>query len=184
MIVSAPPPAVATTSPAEGIAATQQRLYRASMTSVNSVVTAIDARRPGLRPGKQHLLLFFCQGHHLAHFDEALFPEALYATDRGVVLDDTSSEPGPPIEDEGHLNTVGYVLARYSSLSPADLRTLIQASMPWQLAMKSTASPRIEWAWLTDWFRRPDETDDPDDERPSRTERAEAEAYLAARGRR
>jgi hypothetical protein len=27
---------------------------------------------------------------------------------------------------------------------------------------------------LTDWFRRPDETDDPDDERPNRAEMAEA----------
>jgi hypothetical protein len=41
------------------------------------------------------------------------------------------------------MNTIGYVLSRYSALSPPDLRTLIQASLPWRPAMKSTASPQI-----------------------------------------
>jgi hypothetical protein len=94
-----------------------------------------------------------------------------------------ASGEAPPVTSERDLNTIGYVLSRYSALSPADLRTLVQASMPWQLAMKSTSSPRIEWAWLRDWFRRPDEIDDPDDERPSRADVAEAEAYLASRRR-
>ena len=131
------------------------------MTSAAAVIAAIDARRPGLRPAKRHLLLFFCQGHHLAHSDDPLFAEALYATDRGVALDDPEAGTLPPLTDEGPLNTIGYVIDRYGWLSHADLRTLVRASTPWQLAMKSTAGARIEWLWLTDWFRRPDETDDP-----------------------
>jgi uncharacterized phage-associated protein len=171
-----------TSSPVKGMETTAPGRYVASMTSANSVIATIEARRPGLRPAKQHLLLFFCQGHHIAHFDDPLFPEALYATDRGTTLEDASGE-APLIDTERDLNTISYVITRYSALSPSDLRTLVQASTPWQLARKSTSTPRIEWAWLRDWFRRPDETDDPDDERPRRAEIAEAEAYLASRRR-
>lgn len=152
-------------------------------TNVNSVIAAMDARRPGLKPAKKHLLLFFIQGHHLAWADEPMFAEALYATDRGVSLDDADNDPAAPISDEAVLGTISSVLVRYSGLSPADLRTLIQASQPWESAAKPGAEGRIELAWLSDWFRRPDETDDPDDERPNRAEAAEAEAYLSARGR-
>lgn len=80
------------------------------------------------------------------------------------------------------LGTISDVVIRYSGLSPADLRTLVQAAQPWQLARKAGDDARIERTWLTDWFRRADETDDPDDERPTRAERAEAEAYLISRG--
>jgi len=158
------------------------RRYVARMTSASAVIAAIDARRPGLKPAKKHLLLFFAQGHHLAWASEPLFSEDLYTTDRGVTLQDTDLEDASPITSEAQLGTISNVIIRYSGLSPADLRTLVQASQPWQLARKAGDDARIEQAWLTDWFRRPDETDDPDDERPNRAERAEAEAYLASRG--
>jgi uncharacterized phage-associated protein len=171
--------------PSEGQPDQAFRRYRPPMTtSASSVIAAIEARRPGLTTAKLHLLLFFAQGHHLAHSDDPLFAEALYATERGVSLDDVHDETASTPTAEGQLNSIGYVVSRYGALSHADLRTLVQASTPWQLAMKSTSSPRIEWAWLRDWFRRPDETDDPDDERPNRAEVAEVEAYLASRGRR
>ena len=171
---------VPASSPIEGMASAPYRRYVAPMsTTANSVITAIEARRPGLTPAKKRLLLFFCQGHHLAHFDDPLFAEAVYAGEQGISLDDAYDEPAPAPTDEGLLNTIGYVVARYGALSHADLRTLMQASTPWQLAMKSTNGPRIEWVWLRDWFRRPDETDDPNDERPNRAEVAEVEAYLA-----
>lgn len=146
------------------------RRYLAPMTSAATVIAAIDARCPGLSEAKTHLLLFFCQGHHLAHGGDPLFSEPIHATDRGVTVDDLSAEPAPALSAEGPLNTVGYVLSRYGNLSPADLRTLVQASQPWQLAAKADGEPRIEWAWLTDWFRRPDETDDADNNRPTTTQ--------------
>jgi uncharacterized phage-associated protein len=184
MITPAVAPVGSNSSPVQGLVRSTMPRYGAAMTSANSVVTAIEARRLGLKPAKLHLLLFFCQGHHLAHTDDPLFAEALYATERGITLDDAPVEPGEPVSSEGQLNTIGYVIDRYGALTHSDLRTLVQASTPWQLAMKSTSSPRIEWAWLRDWFRRPDETDDPDDERPNRAESAEVEAYLAAGRRR
>lgn len=146
-------------------AAVIQRYVAPMTTSANAVIAALDARRPGLSDTKRNLLLFFCQGHHLAHSGDALFAEALYATDHGVGIDDPEAR-GEPLSN-GQLNTIGDALQRYGDLSPSDLRTLVQASTPWQLAIKSTLGPRIEWAWLRDWFRRADETDDPDDDRPT-----------------
>jgi len=183
MTASVAPSIRHTTSPDQGQNDQALRRYLAPMTSASSVITEIDARRPGMKPAKRQLLLFFAQGHHLAWRGEALFDEPLYATDRGVALQNTDLEEAPPINDEALLGTITTVVVRYSGLSPADLRTLVQASLPWQLARKAGDDARIEWAWLTDWFLRPDETNDPDDERPNRAERAEAEAYLASRGR-
>jgi uncharacterized phage-associated protein len=183
MTTTAPPLAVQQTSPWQRVRTPNRSPYPAPMTSVNSVITAIDARRPGMKPAKKQLLLFFAQGHHLAWADEPLFAEALYATERGVALQTTGLEEATPITSEALLGTISNVVVRYSGLSPSDLRTLVQASLPWQLARKAGDDARIEWTWLTDWFRRSDETDDPDDERPNRAERAEAEAYLASRGR-
>jgi len=162
------------------------RRYVAPMgitTTANAILDFIDSRRPGLKPGKKQLLLFFCQGHHLAWRGDALFAEPIYATGSGSAVEDVTGNLPAPIDTESAANTIGYVIARYSALSPADLRTLIQASDPWRLARKNTDEPRIEWAWLRDWFRRPEETDDPDDERPNRAEMAEAMAwYRAKRG--
>jgi uncharacterized phage-associated protein len=148
--------------------------------SAYAVTEAIEARRPGLSETKRNLLLFFCQGHQLAHSGDPLFPEALYATDNGVGLDDSGDVPREPLTP-GQLNTVRDALTRYADLSPADLRTLVQASTPWQLAIKSTLGPRIEWAWLRDWFRRPDETEDPEDDRPTQSQIAAWRARSAAR---
>lgn len=169
--------------PVEGQPTPAGRRYLAAMTSANAVITAIDARKPGMKPAKQHLLLFFAQGHHVAWSGEPLFGEPMAATDRGVTVE-IPAAGGADIADEAPLNTIGYVVMRYAALSPADLRTLIQASQPWQAATKPGAGQLIDLNDLRDWFRRPDETDDPDDERPNRAEMAEAEAYLASRGRR
>lgn len=138
---------------------------------VAAVITAIDARRPGLKPPKLHSLLFFAQGHHVAHFGTPLFAEPIAATGRGITIDADGSPADQP-DSEGALNTIGYVVERYSALSPADLRTLIQASRPWRLARERGDDNRVLLAHLADWFRRDDETDDPDDERPNRAERA------------
>jgi uncharacterized phage-associated protein len=147
------------------------RRYVAPMTtSVNSVIKAIEINRPGLSDTKRDLLLYFAQGHHLALGGDALFTEPLYATDHGVTLDDMPDLDAVTPPPAAALNTINRVLSRYANLSPADLRTLVRASTPWQLAMKSTIGPRVEWAWLRDWFTRPDESDDPADERPTRTQ--------------
>jgi uncharacterized phage-associated protein len=145
--------------------------------SADSVIAAIDARRPGLNLAKKHLLLFFAQGHHVAHFGSPLFDEPITATERGVSVPDADGRPAGQPDSEGPLNTIGYVIERYSSLSPADLRTLIQTSMPWLDAIGAQDDKHIDLGALRIWFRRDDETNDPDDERPNRAERAEADEY-------
>ncbi len=141
--------------------------------SVNSVIAAIDARRPGLKLAKKHLLLFFAQGHHIAHFGDPLFDEPIFADDRGAFVAHVA-EPAAQPDSEGPLNTIGYVIERYSALSPADLRTLIKSSQPWQSAHDGP----IDLDALRAWFLRDDETDDPDDERPNRAERDQVERLL------
>ncbi|WP_285473262.1 hypothetical protein [Actinoplanes sp. NBRC 101535] len=151
-------------------------------TSADSVIAAIDFRRPGLTAAKKHLLLFFAQGHHLAWSGQPLFGDPLFATDRGVALrpGDACSD-STPISTEGQAGTVTDVVVRYGSLSPAELRTLVKASEPWQRARKAGADSPLDLDELTAWFRRPDETDDPDSERPNPAERAAAEAYVTSR---
>lgn len=144
------------------------------LVSARSVADAIDARRPGLKPGKVCSLMFFVQGHHAAHFGVPLFREPLVVTDRGVVVRPARMN-APDLLDEGDLNTIGYVVERYGSLSPADLRTLIMASRPWLIP---EIGDEIDIRDLADWFRRDDETNDPDDERPNRAERAQVAAMF------
>lgn len=149
------------------------------MTTAASVIRAIESRRPGLKPGKQQLLLFFCQGHHVGHANQPLFDEAIYATTEATATVYTDTPHAPPITTELELNTIGYVIERYGALSPADLRTLIRASLPWEMATKAATTTRIDLSLLRDWFLRDDETDDPDDERPNRAERDEVNTYWA-----
>jgi len=134
-----------------------------------SVRAAIDARRPGLKPAKQDALMFFAQGHHLAHFGVPLFSGPIVVTGRGAYVPDADLS-GVDLADEGQLNTIGYVVERYGSLAPTDLRTLIKASRPHRTRRHSESVSHIE---LRAWFSRDDEIDDPDDERPGRAERAQ-----------
>jgi hypothetical protein len=182
MIAAGQLPNGQSSSPVVGLPGRYGQRYVPPMTSsITVAIDAVEARRPGLSDTKRNLLLYFCQGHHLAHSGDALFAEALYATDNGVDVDEPGDLPaGEPLTN-GQLNTIGDVLSRYGNLSPADLRTLVQASVPWQLAIKSTLGPRIEWAWLRDWFRRPDETEDPEDDRPTQSKIAAWRARSATR---
>lgn len=148
--------------------------------TADSVIAAIDARRPGMKLAKKHSLLFFAQGHHLGHFGVPLFDDPIVATDYGVVAGAAGIGADQPT-DEGALNTIGYVVERYGALSPADLRTLIQASTPWFVATAPAATGRIDLSILRDWFLREDETNDPDDERPNRAERAVVDAVWRKR---
>jgi uncharacterized phage-associated protein len=158
--------------------ASASQRYRAPMTSsVNSVITAIDINRPGMSITRRNLLLFFAQGHYLALGGDALFAEALYATDDGVELDDLPVSPTIISPSNGALNIINAVLLRYADLSAADLRTLVHAADPWRLAIEAGAGTRIEWAWLRDWFTRPAEVDDPDSGRPTRTQLAARAAH-------
>ncbi|MBO0869079.1 MAG: hypothetical protein J2P15_10980 [Micromonosporaceae bacterium] len=51
--------------------------------SARDVAAAIRRRLPGVPTKKLHKLLYYCQGHHLAHFGVPLFAESVVAFDMG-----------------------------------------------------------------------------------------------------
>jgi uncharacterized phage-associated protein len=54
--------------------------------SAHDVAAVLRDRLPGLPVKKLHKLLYYCQGHHLAAFDEPLFAETISAWDMGPVV--------------------------------------------------------------------------------------------------
>lgn len=84
--------------------------------SAHDVAAELRKRLPDAGVKKIHKLLYYCQGHHLAHFGVPLFREQIAAWDRGPVVVDLWREekynepaPEPAAMGEGELNTIGYV---------------------------------------------------------------------------
>jgi uncharacterized phage-associated protein len=145
--------------------------------SAHDVAAVLRARQPGMPVKKLHKLLYYCQGHHLAVFDEPLFTETVSAYDMGPVVGALWHQeklgrglPERSELDEAQLNTIGYVLSRYGALSGTDLEHLTHGELPWQLA-NATRMPggraRIERDWMRDYFRGTGAAGaDPDDSGP------------------
>jgi uncharacterized phage-associated protein len=123
--------------------AVSARAYPERMPPVSAHDVAVELRRqlPGLPSKKLHKLLYYCQGHHLAHFDEPLFTESVMAWDMGPVVGQlwrAEKDGRPPARtqplDAGQLNTVGYVVSRYGRLTGHDLELLSHAEDPWRAA--------------------------------------------------
>ena len=131
--------------------------------SAYDVAAALRERVPGLSQTKEHKLLYYCQGHHLAAFGEPLFRETVSAWDLGPVVGEFWHAEGQggvagssDALDEAQLNTVGYVVSRYGKLTATDLIKLTHAEDPWQTAnrnRRAKASVRIRNEWMRDYFR-------------------------------
>jgi uncharacterized phage-associated protein len=142
--------------------------------SARDVAAVLRERLPGLPTKKLHKLLYYCQGHHLAAFDEPLFGETISAWDMGPVVGTLWRQEkqggisaGSARLDEAQLNTVGYVLSRYGALTGLDLENLTHSEQPWQLANRSRRpgeSARIEPDWIREYFRAAGTVDDEEDE--------------------
>jgi uncharacterized phage-associated protein len=142
--------------------------------SARDVAAALRDRLPGLPTKKLHKLLYYCQGHHLATFDEPLFSETISAWDMGPVVgnlwyvEKQENVPGVHREmDEAQLNTVGYVLSRYGALTGQDLENLTHSEKPWQLAdsgRRPGESARIKPEWIKQYFRTRGSADDEENE--------------------
>ena len=131
-----------------------------SPVSVHSVIAAIRERRPDQGGSRLRALLFFAQGHHLAHNGgRPLFAESIHAAHDGVTVDLSTPAGAPEQMNNRQLGFIGYTLDRYADMRTADMLALIHVSSAWQLARQSS-DDRIEWAWLTDWFNRADEQRD------------------------
>jgi uncharacterized phage-associated protein len=142
--------------------------------SAHDVAAVLRDRLPGLPTKKLHKLLYYCQGHHLAIFDEPLFGETISAWDMGPVVGTLWHQeqhgevlPEPAALDEAQLNTVGYVVSRYGALTGRDLENLTHSETPWQLANRARRpreSTRIELEWIKEYFRTGGAADGDDDE--------------------
>jgi uncharacterized phage-associated protein len=131
--------------------------------SAHDVAAALREMLPGLPTKKLHKLLYYCQGHHLAHFDEPLFTEALMAWDRGPVvatLWKAENLHGPtsitqPLNN-AQLNTVAYVVSRYGRLTGTDLERLSHNEAPYQLADRDRpagGTSMIRRDWVKAFFK-------------------------------
>ena len=129
-------------------------LYLATMTTAKAALDAIDASKPNLPGTYRHNLLFFCQGHHLATHGMPMFTDPMRATSAGVTVE-LGEQAGSALGKRAH-GMVGRVMQRYGGMYPVDLRCLVTVSTACQRASNSSDT-RIEPAWLTDWFSRPDE---------------------------
>jgi len=109
--------------------------------SAHDVAAVLRARLPGLGTTKLHKLLYLCQGHHLAVFGVPLFAETISAWDNGPVVGTLWWEEkergivGSTRQlGEAELNTIGYVISRYGSLTARDLVNLTHSQEPWKSA--------------------------------------------------
>jgi uncharacterized phage-associated protein len=130
--------------------------------SAHDVAAVLRDRLPGVGTKKLHKLLYYCQGHHLAAFDEPLFHETISAWDMGPVVGtlwkaekDDEVPPGRADLGEAELNTIGYVISRYGGLTGRDLEHLTHCEDPWLTAnryRRPGSRVRIENAWIREYF--------------------------------
>lgn len=149
-----------------------RRTYSDAMAATAADIAAgLRTRLPNLPTKKLHKLLYYCQGHHLASFGQALFPEAVSAFDMGPVVgslwfrERESATPAStePALTEAELNTIGYVVSRYGSLSGRDLEILTHHEDPWLRADESRepgGRVRIEREWMQEYFSSDAATDE------------------------
>jgi len=130
--------------------------------TAHDIAVVLRQRLPGLPTKKLHKLLYYCQGHHLATFNQPLFAESISAWDMGPVVGalwfaEKHSAPAPSGRQlgEAELNTIGYVLSRYGALTGRDLENLTHSEDPWRRADRARRpgeSARIEPEWIRGYF--------------------------------
>lgn len=156
-------------------AAVVVRRYRSAMpVSARTVAAELRRRLPGVGTKKQHKLLYYCQGHHLAAFGQPLFSESLSAWDMGPVVGqlwhEEKADPRSPATiaeelTEDQLNTIGYVVSRYGALSGTDLEHLTHSESPWRDADRDRRpheSVRIPEQALRAYFEESNGSEDDD----------------------
>lgn len=142
--------------------------------SAHDVASVLRDRLPGLPTKKLHKLLYYCQGHHLAAFDERLFGESISAWDMGPVVGalwhaEKQGDTARVLRElnEAQLNTVGYVVSRYGALTGQDLENLTHSEEPWRLADRERRpgeSARIRTEWIKQYFLARGSVDGKEDE--------------------
>lgn len=128
------------------------------------VAAVLRRELPGLGVKKLHKLLYYCQGHYLAHHGKPLFSETISAWDMGPVVgtfwrtekDGEFHQQAPADLDNAAGNIVLAVVSRYGNLTGKDLEHLTHSESPWQLANQSRepgGRAAIRHDWMTTYFR-------------------------------
>ncbi|MCW2525485.1 MAG: hypothetical protein JWM76_345 [Pseudonocardiales bacterium] len=147
--------------------------------SAVDVATEIRKRMPGVPLKKLHKLLYYCQGFHLAAMRRPLFVEEIEAWDRGPVVPDVwrlekhgqatlaLQTHEAQVLGEAELNTVGYVLSRYGTMTGADLEALTHHERPWMFSdqrRQLTGNQLMDVEEIQAFIDRVQQEDDEDDE--------------------
>jgi uncharacterized phage-associated protein len=143
--------------------------------SAHDAAAVIRDRLPQAGAVKLHKLLYYCQGHHLATFDEPLFSEAISAWDMGPVVssfryeDSVGLKPRGEVRmSEAQLNTIEYVVSRYGKMTGRELAIMTHGETPWIRANDGRpehGSTPIKQDWIKEYFKSAN-TADREDETP------------------
>ncbi len=141
--------------------------------SAHDVAAVIRSRLPHVGAVKLHKLLYYCQGHHLAAFDEPLFSESISAWDMGPVVGTFRYEDQAGLKPEGEvklteaqLNTIGYVVSRYGKMTGRELAIMTHGEAPWNRANEGrpeNGSAPIRQEWIKEYFKAAEAADRQDE---------------------
>lgn len=127
------------------------------MLSAEDVAADVRVDLPDAEGTKLHALLYYCQGHHLAWFKEALFADPIAMTDLGPRVLSLRGDGDTAALDTRESNTVGYVISRYGSLTARDLSVLTRGEDPCRVPIGEP----VELSVMARYFTR-----DHDENRP------------------
>ena len=118
--------------------------------SAHDVARELQRRLPGVGVIEIHKFLYYCQGWHLAHIGRQLFSEHIEAWANGPVVATLWREarddvPAPEPRELGPeaLETVGYVVSRYGSLTAQQLIDLTHQEDPWRDVSRSESFDQL-----------------------------------------
>lgn len=158
--------------------------------SAHDVAAELRRRIPGIGVKKLHKLLYYCQGHNLGTLGQPMFSEDFHAWNHGPVVaslwrteryDDVHPEPAGSF-DQATLNTIGYVISRYGSMTGADLEALTHNEGPWLQADErrgkggSQLMPKDE---IRTYFMKHPPTDESDDDEDFTVDPTSLQAWLS-----
>lgn len=130
-------------------------------TTAFDISCALRERLPDIGAVRQHKMLYYAQGWHLAFTGRPLFPEVIEAWDKGpVVADLWRVERAGKVVDQNRtlndeeLSTVEFVVRRYGALNARELISLSHQEAPWLNAYDRTRRTEITLEALQTFFEQ------------------------------
>jgi uncharacterized phage-associated protein len=139
------------------------------MLSAHDVAHELRQRQPQAGDVKNHKLVYYCQGWHVAWTGEPMFPEPIEAWANGPVVADlwhdekrNRARPQAQQPDDEQLGIIDYVIGRYGRYTGPELVRKTHLEDPWRDASESedssgTENPAITHDALRAWFSQDEE---------------------------